>query len=276
MKPIRTYIVMLVRKRTFKTPVAQPPSSKTRFLDLRVISIPWIINFRIYFLGEHFFKGVLDSVHKRNIFMPSMRNLRYNLYIDLKKKKSNLWSPLFPKKLLPEANSDGKYLKNVNQNVDLDIIEWFCELISKLYSINQHETHSELAENVSQPAKPLRSLHVCNRPVKTSCARFCICTFCWLLTRGSREIQKSKYVFVFWGNLPSELAPESSFFGKRGFERFCFFFFRSIYKLSPRFLASGMKILRLCTDSSTPLNKCSLKETTHDYDIGSTPRAKNH
>ena len=47
------------------------------------------------------------------------------MYIDLKKKKQNLSNPLFPKKLLPEANSDGKFLKNVNQNVDSDIIEWF-------------------------------------------------------------------------------------------------------------------------------------------------------
>ena len=163
-------------------------------------------------------------VHNRKIFIPEVRNLGDNLYIDLKKKKQNLSNPLFPKKLLPGANSDGKCLKNVNQNVDLDIIEWFCELISKLYSINQHETHSELAENVSQPAKPLRSLNVCNRPVKTSCERFCICNFCWLLTRGSREISESTFWFTFLRNLPSELASGSSFFGKRGLQRFGFFF----------------------------------------------------
>ena len=60
-------------------------------------------------------------VHKRNIFMPSWENLRYNLYIDLKKKKQNLSNPLFPKKLLPGANSDGKYLKTTNTYFDFYI-----------------------------------------------------------------------------------------------------------------------------------------------------------
>ena len=62
-------------------------------------------------------------VHKRNIFIPEVRNLGDNLYIDLKKKKQNLSNPLFPKNTVRKSNEAGKSSNQSNLKTDFSETE---------------------------------------------------------------------------------------------------------------------------------------------------------